>query len=418
MYGVPELLMEVAIAMALGGLIGLEREHAEHKKYAGIRTLTLLTGIAPGIVALTEISGSTAFLPVYLFLAVAVSIGVVAVRVNLEGEKIGFTTSTAVFASSVIGLLIGFNMYSEGISIAILVALVLAEKEKLHSYVDKLSEEEITSAFQLGVLAFVLLPVLPSTAVDPFKAVVPQEVMLIAVFVLSIEFLSYISMRQLGPSSGIYLTGLLGGAASSFATTGVLSRIGKESPDMEDPAASAILLSTVSMMVRNIGVATVIFLPVISSGQLLKTLYLPVAGMVIPLLFIAYLDRGEKGEGFEMPIHSPFSLRSGIKFASIYIIVSIVSVTGAEMTGEAWVLIAAFAGGMASSAAVTTSAATSFMAGTLGAGTGSAMILLSIAGSLASKLGIIELVNPSLRVKVGGPLLMSAVVGLALFTVI
>ncbi|MFC7058333.1 MgtC/SapB family protein [Halovenus salina] len=52
---VPDLLVHVAIAIAIGGLIGLERERLD--KFAGVRTLALLSGTAPAVVELAERDG-------------------------------------------------------------------------------------------------------------------------------------------------------------------------------------------------------------------------------------------------------------------------------------------------------------------------------------------------------------------------
>ncbi|MFB6242017.1 MAG: MgtC/SapB family protein [Candidatus Nanosalina sp.] len=415
MFGVPELLMEVVTATAIGGLIGLEREHAEQKKYAGIRTLSLLGGIAPGVVAASEHASTAAFVAVYLALAAAISVGVAVVRFHVEGEDMGFTTSAAVFVVAVLGLLVGYNLYSEATSIAILVTLLLAEKRTLHSYVDKLKKEEISRALQLGALAFVLLPVLPSTAVGPFSAIVPQQVLLLAIFVLSIEFLSYISLRQL-QTAGIYLTGALGGGASSFATTGVMARMARERPEILKPASAAVNLATLTMVARNIGIATLIFLPVVKNSPLqLSQLYFPVIGLSIPLLAASYLSRAEESEGFDMEIDSPFSLRSGAKFALVFVAVSITSVAAEELLGVAGVYLTAFTGGLVSSAAVVTSAATSFTSGSIGMGVASAMILLSIAGSIVSKMLLVEIANQEMRSRVSIPMLFAITAGIIVF---
>lgn len=419
MLAVPELLMEIVMAMAMGGLIGIEREHTPEKKYAGLRTLALLAGVAPGVVAASEQAGTPVFVAVYFLLAVSIALGILLVRLYVEGENLGFTTSVAVFVSAVLGVLIGYGLYSEATSLAILSALLLAEKDTLHGYVDKLRDEEIASALQLGALAFILLPILPATAVDPFNALVPRDIMLLGVFVLLIEFASYISLRQLDGSSGIYLTGLLGGGASSFATTGVMARLGKRSKELVEPASSGALLATFSMLVRDISIATVIILPVIGYHfSVLYPVYLPMIGMVSIIGLAAWLFRGESAEDFEMTIDSPFSITSGIKFASIFALASVASVLGQEFLGSFGVYATAFIGGVASSAAVVSSAATSYSTGAMGLQLSTGMILSAIAGSIVAKVALVEVVNREMRYKVSAPLLLASFIGAAVFVAV
>lgn len=407
----PQVVVEILIALAIGALIGLEREHTDQKKYAGFRTLVLLAGVAPGVVTISEKTGSDIFTALYLLLAAFLSLGVIYVRLKVDGDNIGFTTSVAVFTTAILGLMIGYNLYQEAAVLSVLTALLLAQKKTLHSYIDKLEEQEVTKAFQLGAIALILLPILPSTAIDPFGAIVPRELVLLAVFVMAIEFVSYVTLRQLDGSSGIYLTGLLGGGASSFATTGVLAKIGK-TQGYEEPAASGILLCTVTMIIRNLGIAGVILFSH-SNTNILQFfwLFIPIAVMIIPLLGFAFWLKTEDVEVSKMPMDSPFSLKSGIKFGTIFAVVSISSALGNQFIGSTATYITSFAGGLVSSSAVATSAATSFLSSSVTGYTAALMIILSILGSMLSKILLIEMENESLRILVGGPMILSAMLG-------
>lgn len=402
------------MATAMGGLIGMERERRPNDKYAGIRTLSLLGGVAPGVVAAAQKTGNTGFVLVYLFLTSLISLAIIPVRMQVEGDKIGFTTSVAVFVVATLGVLVGYDLYFEATSLAIISTFLLAEKKTLHSYVDRVTDREITSALQLGALGFIFFPVLPATAVDPFGAVVPQQILLLAIFVLLIEFVSYVSMRQLSPSSGLYLTGLLGGGASSFATVGVLTRMGKKS-GLRGPASAAVMMASMSMLARNAGLAVLLF-----SSQTglrlapLLPLLVPFAGMFIFLGAAAVLLREEPGRSIEMPIKSPISLRTGLKFAVVFTAVSVSSALSQEFIGSAGTLLTSLLGGAVSSTAVVASAATSFTSRGMAAEMASTIILVSVAGSLVSKIALIELENSDMRRTAAVPLAGAGLVGLGL----
>ncbi len=414
MLGAPELLMEALMAIAMGGLIGLERENTPDEKYAGVRTLSLLAGIAPGVVAISGKAGTPIFVAIYLTMVSAIALGVVIVRMYQKGEHIGFTTSVAVFVAAVLGVMIGYDLYQEATALAIISVLLLAEKRTFNHYIEKMGSRDISQALQLAAIAFILMPILPSHAVTPFN-IVPSNVMLLVVFVLALEFLAYISIRQLSGSSGIYLTGLLGGVASSFATTGVMSRIANENPDLMNSVSSSLLLTNSSMIVRNVAIATAIFLPFLASNpSILRQLYLPAAGMVVPLLGISYLLK-QQTENIDLEIESPFSLKSGIKFATIFLAVAVASETLKQTFGSAGLYLTALAGGMVSSAAVATSAASSFTSGGLDIEVTLGMVLLSIVGSTASKIVLIEVTNSDLRHNVSIPIAFSGLFGIGLF---
>ncbi len=414
MLGVPELLMEALMAIAMGGLIGLERENTPDKKYAGVRTLSLLAGVAPGVVAISGKAGTPLFVAIYLAMVSAIALGVVLVRMYQEGEHIGFTTSVAVFVAAVLGIMIGYDLYQEATALAIISVLLLAEKRTFNRYIDRMGSKDISQALQLAAIAFILLPILPSHAVTPFN-IVPRNVMLLVVFVLALEFLAYISIRQLSGSSGIYLTGLLGGVASSFATTGVMSRIAGENPDLKNSVSSSLLLTNSSMIIRNVAIATAIFLPFLATNpSIIRQLYVPATGMVLPLMGIAYLLK-QQTENIDLEIESPFSLKSGIKFATIFLAVAVASETLKQTLGSAGLYITALAGGMVSSAAVATSAASSFTSGGLGIDVTLGMVLLSIVGSTGSKIVLIEVTNSDLRHNVSLPIAFSGLFGVGLF---
>lgn len=85
-----------------------------------------------------------------------------------------------------------------------------------------------------------------------------REVLVFAIFVLMIEFSGYVSMGQFGGSRGLQLTGILAGMANSFVTAAVLARMANQSRNALDAASSGIMLSVVSMIIRNVGLASIL----------------------------------------------------------------------------------------------------------------------------------------------------------------
>lgn len=418
LFEVPTLLVQVVVAIATGGLIGLERERLPARKYAGLRTLALLCGAGPVVVYVGQLDGSSAilglFLGIYLSLAAAVALSVVLIRFSLEEADIGFTTSVTVFLVGLLGVLIGYERYFESTSIVIIAVLVLAERDRLHRYVDSLSDQELLDTLKLGALVFILYPILPSEPIDPYDAVVLQDVLLFVIFVLLIQFAAYLSMAQLGGSRGLAVTGLLAGGANSFAAAGVLARLAKQSREAVTAASFALLLATLTMILRNVGIAVALAYPI------LWTVSAPAAVMVAVTLAAAGLVwwNGETHEEFDIDLDSPFSFRAAAKFSVAYIAILLVSVGGEEVAGDIGLYATAFAGGLISSAAVSVTAATVLSNGGVGAQAAAGMVLLGIAASLTSKIVLVEWVNDEMRSRAAAPMVLIGLAGLGTFLVV
>jgi uncharacterized membrane protein (DUF4010 family) len=409
MVTIPELLGHVATAIAIGGLIGLERERVD--KFAGVRTMALLAGTGPPVVEIADRADLPLLVAVYLALAGAIALAVAYVRFELRGDEIGFTTTVTVFLVGVLGVLVGYGLLFEATSIAIITALLLTEKERITGFIDKLSDKELSDSMKLGALVFVLYPILPAEALGPYDVVNLREVLVFAIFVLLIQFGAYVSMRQFGGSTGLQVTGLLAGGANSLAAAGVLARLAKQSREAVSAASSALLLATGSMIVRNVAIASVIAVP------LLWELWPPIAVMLAVTLGLAYVSAtsDDTYDEFDFDFDSPFSFRAAAKFALAYVAIVLASVAGEELFGELGLYVTAFAGGLVSSAAVAVSGATVYTEGTAGTGTAAGMVLVGILGSLVAKIVLVELLNDEMRTKATVPMALVGVTGLCVF---
>lgn len=410
LFEVSSLFQQVIIALAIGGLIGLEREK-EPGKFAGLRTLAILCGSAPIFVVVGQEAELPWLVGVYILLAIALAITIAGIRFILTGEDVGLTTSVTVVLVALLGLLVGYELYFEATAVAIITAFILAEKQSMVSYVDNLTYQELTDSMKLAALVFILYPILPTEPIDPYGVVALREVLLFAIFVLLIEFSAYVSMRQFGASKGLQVTGLLAGMANSFATAGVMARMGNKSRAALDAASSGLMLSVISMIIRNVGLASIIAAP------LFFLLWGPGIAMLVVAIGVSIilLRRGDSSEDFEIDLDSPFSFKAAAKFAAIYVAITIVSVLAEETYGEAGVLATAYIGGLVSSAAVAVSAGSLFNSGTVGTEAGAGMVMLGILASLSSKIVLVETINGQMRVRGILPMAAIGAIGIGVF---
>ncbi|MFR4440625.1 MAG: MgtC/SapB family protein [Hungatella sp.] len=128
------ILLRIFIAMACGGIIGLERGKAQQA--AGMRT-HMLVSLGAAMVMLT---GQFMYLhfntgdPTRLGAQVVSGIGFLgagSIMVSGDAKVRGLTTAAGLWTAACIGLTIGIGFYSAGILATILVYLIMARMKKI-----------------------------------------------------------------------------------------------------------------------------------------------------------------------------------------------------------------------------------------------------------------------------------------------
>ncbi len=210
-------LRNLAIALGIGLLIGLQRERAAGQ-VAGIRTFALIALLGTTAGTLADRFGG--------WLVVAALLGVAAVlavanRIRMDGGKAdpGATTEMATLLTLLLGAGLSAGHVTESIVIGGGTAFLLQFKAPLHSFVDRIGPDESRAIFRLVLLALVILPVLPNSPVGPYGVLNPFEIWLMVVLIVDISLAAYLSYRLLGPRGGTLAAGVLGGLISSTATT-------------------------------------------------------------------------------------------------------------------------------------------------------------------------------------------------------
>jgi len=128
------MLGDVALAMLLGGLIGLEREFKD--KPAGFRTLMLVAGAAALLVglgdSLLERFGGSEFVrsdPIRIVEAIITGISFLGAgtifRRSRDEQVEGLTTAAAILLSAAIGISVALHQFTLAVGVTALSLLVL-----------------------------------------------------------------------------------------------------------------------------------------------------------------------------------------------------------------------------------------------------------------------------------------------------
>ena len=378
-------VVRLAMAAALGLFLGLEREWSD--KPAGIRTfsLTSLLGAVFTIVA-SGTSYGTLLLGVggLFVVSQALLIGVQGLLPNCASDSLSLTTAVSLFVSYGVGVLVASGFVLEGVTVAVLSSTLLVLKRELHGLAGGLSREELQSAIEFAILAFVVYPLLPAGVLEvgpvPFE---PRIAWLMVVTVAAVGIVNYALVRTYG-GRGIAVTGFLGGVASSAAVVGTMLDHVHQEAEAVQYGVAAVLLANAAMALRNLGIAVVF---TISAGTILSGVIAPLGVLVVGSFVVAWLI-ADWDQQVDMTFASPFSLRNALAFGSVFLFILAGSTVAQARFGTAGLYVGALVSGLVSSAGVTTSAVLLFRAGTIDSPETVVTILLATAASVLVKVGL------------------------------
>jgi uncharacterized membrane protein (DUF4010 family) len=261
---VTSLLQVVGILIAaVGGLaVGLEREWSGHAsgpgaRFAGIRTCTLL-GLLSGL------SGwlwTNQFQTLAAILVAGAAALIVAAYVAASRRGVDGTTEVAAFIVLAAGVTAGVGGWTLAAGTFALTTLLLVEKSRLHEMARGLEDTSLRAAVRFGVMAVVILPLLPEGPFGPGAGFRPRTLWIAVLIFSGLSFLGYIARKAVHGAHGYPVAGILGGVISSTAVTFSFSRLSRSKPESYMPLATGIM-----------GACTILFLRVFIATATLNPL--------------------------------------------------------------------------------------------------------------------------------------------------
>ena len=373
-------VVRLVLAAALGLFLGLEREWSE--KSAGIRTFSLISLLG----AVFTLLDREALLVIGGLLVVAQGVLLAVQGLRVEDGGLSLTTSVSMLVAYGVGAMIAHGRILEGVAVAVISSLLLVLKRELHTFAWGLTLEELRSASEFAILAFVVFPLLPAEATVSLGslslAIEPRVVWLMVVTVAGIGLVNYALVSAYG-GRGLAITGFFGGLASSTAVVGtVLERVRRQ-PDLATYGVAAILLADAAMAVRNLVIAVAFTLP---DRTLLETV-LPLGAVVVAAVAIAAAT-ADWSASFDLELDSPFTLRYVLGFGGVFLFIVVAGAVAQAEFGSGGLYVAAALSGLVSSAGATTSAVVLYRAGTIDAIVATTAVVLATIASIAVKAGL------------------------------
>lgn len=335
------LVLNLAVALGIGLLIGIDRERRKGtgpgRAAAGIRTFTI-----------TSLCGAVAVILGGDLLLAVVTAGVFAMAGlaywQARDQDPGLTTEAALVATALLG---GLAIHEPDLAagLGVIVAGLLTARTAIHRFVrSALTEEEVRDGLIFAGATLVVLPLLPDKAMGPYGALNPHTIWIVVVLVMGVSALGYIAVRLVGARFGLPLAGLVSGFVSSVATIGAMGARAAKNGDLLGAAVAGAVLSTVATFVQ----LTLLIGATDTAALLALSVPLACGGGAAILyggVFTALALR-HKVERQDEPGHA-FSVRSAILFAALLAVILVASAALQDWFGNAGVLAVASLAGLA-----------------------------------------------------------------------
>ncbi|MFH0875229.1 MAG: MgtC/SapB family protein [archaeon] len=338
------LIQRLLVSLALGALIGIEREKTQQlqkaRDIAGIRTFMLISLMGSLSVYLSEfftewfaivslICFTLFFLMAYYFRYVT-------------RKEVGLTTEFSAIVTYFIGIIAFCSKIEHAISVTIFVALILSFRIFLHQMVRKLNRKEFYDTLKFLIVAFVILPLLPNRFFGPLDAFNPYETWLIVVLVSGIGFLGYLLLKYVNSRHGIELTGLIGGIVAS--TPLVLTMASKSRSD-EKSSIHYVYASVLSNSTMFFRILIIVF---IITGHVSTPLLLSMALMsLVGIIWTIFFWKKKEQIGTKIDFKSPFTLGPAISFAVLYAAIIFLSKHAVTFLGASGIFATSILSGFA-----------------------------------------------------------------------
>ena len=335
------LIKNFLIALALGALVGLEREYHRYKKqghdYAGIRTFPLIALFGAICAYFGELISIWVLLIGLLLVGTLILVAYFTVSERTH-QYMGATSEIAGFIVFFIGALSYYGETTFAAVITIVMTTILYARSFLHRFAKKISSQELADTLKFAVVAFVILPFLPDKGFGPHEIFNPYIIWLMVVFISGISFFGYILMKWIG-ERGIALAGILGGLVSSTAVTSSFAGRSKKQK-IYHPLVLGVVLANCLMFIR------ILIEVFVLNRDLFYQMLVPMLSLALISIIFSYFfwEKSKKVKG-KIQLPSPFTLSPALKFGAFFaVILALVKLADVYLSSKGVYLVSLISG--------------------------------------------------------------------------
>jgi uncharacterized membrane protein (DUF4010 family) len=311
------MMSRLAIALAVGLIIGMERGWAsrassEGQRIAGIRSFGFV-GLFGGLSAVLAEFFDVSVLAIALLSFTAIVVTSYSISTQKTSD-IGITTELSLFLTFLLGALAGKGFGAEALATGVITAVLLRFKQEIHQSLQKLDQQELVATLQLLLIAALALPLLPNQNLGPWNALNPRAIGWLILLIASISYVGYFAMKLLGTRVGLLSTAVLGALVSSTAVTVSFARIARRGQ-----ASLAVLGAGISLAAATMAVRILLEVSLVNSA-LIPWLIAPIAILaIVPGIaaVIITLRKTQREPSTEIPLKNPIELGSALGYGMI-----------------------------------------------------------------------------------------------------
>lgn len=370
----------MAEALLIGLLFGVQREMDRDERHAGLRDFLIL-GLAGGLCAIVQQS----WLTVTTLACLTVLLGVFRWQ---HPERTGITTELAAVAAFLLAYVAALpgTAVSAGIAIGFTIVVVFFLEAKMalqKFFTQRMTEGEFNATLRFLAVIFIVFPILPDATFGPYAFFTPRKIWLFVILVSTISYVGYFLVKFLGSERGLLLTSVLGGLASTTATTSAFARDCKDDPSQVRAYSWAAVLANSIQFPR-----TIVLIFAVAPG-LLRPAGWMLAAMTAAGLLTAWLlfrrSPAARPEPSSIRLKNPFRFLPALEFGVVFAAVLLVTKWAAAEHGGDGLLAAGALGGALDTDAVVLAVADLFTTGKLGMAPVDIIVLVAIASNAVVK---------------------------------
>jgi uncharacterized membrane protein (DUF4010 family) len=369
----------LAVATAIGFLIGFEREWSDaaeaKERFAGARTFAL-AGLTGGTATTFAGAGMVAAAGLLCVGALAGASYWIKARAD---PAAGATTEIALVATYLLGALAASGAPGLAAAGGVGAAILLAAKARVVAAARAIAPKEIAAALRFLAIAVIVLPVLPDREFGPGGAINPRELWGFVVLISGLSFAGYWLVKYFG-ERGVVMTGVVGGLASSTATTLSIARLVRDGAAGATMGAAGVVAANVVMLAR---VGAVLF--IVSRATLAALWPALLAAAVAGAVAALALARRKPAEAARIDLGNPLDLGPALLFSSLLAAVALAADLLVSRYGGGGFLGLAAVTGLADLDALALSGAAQVNAGALDPRIAGLGILIAITVNMAVK---------------------------------
>jgi uncharacterized membrane protein (DUF4010 family) len=326
--------LAMAEALLIGLIVGVEREADQTERRAGLRdfiTVALAGGVC-GLLGVAWLTGTA---------LIALTALIVVFRIQTP-QRTGITTELAAVATFLLCVLtttpgLGWGA-PLGIAVAVIFTLVLETRKVLHKFfLQMITEQEFHDTLRFLAVVFVILPILPNVNVGPYGFFNPHRVWIFVILICSISWLGYFLQKFLGAGQGLRITALLGGLASTTASTLALAKECAADPEHPEAYVQAALLSNTVQGPR-ILVLLMIASPALAMYCLPALVAMTLTGVACAFL-LGRSHKEEKEAPARMAMSNPLRLTPALQFGALFAAIRFFAAFGVTELGSSGVYL-------------------------------------------------------------------------------